>query len=116
MTFTPLALLAQAEQPTTRTVFEWGRAEENADLILPVAVCLVLMLFVRAMYRRDAAELPRALGWLLSAMRTAALLGLLILYLQPQWRTEREEARNSRVMLLVDTSLSMGLIDAEPAD
>jgi hypothetical protein len=36
---------------------------------------------------------------------------LLILYLQPHWRSEREEVRNSRVLLLADTSLSMGLSD-----
>ena len=68
MTFASLALLAQAADGTTRTVLEWGRAEENADLILPIAVCLGVMLFVRAMYRRDAVDLPPVLGWLLTAM------------------------------------------------
>jgi len=54
--------------------------------------------------------------WFLTALRTATFLGLLVLYLQPHWRTEREDVQNSRVLLLVDTSLSMGLIDGDPVD
>ena len=93
----------------SRTTFEWGRIQSNSDWILPIGVCLAIMLFVRYMYRRDAVELPVFLGWLLTALRTAAFLGLLILFLQPHWRSEREMVRNSKAVLLVDTSLSMGL-------
>ncbi|MGA2061538.1 MAG: hypothetical protein ABSG67_13730, partial [Thermoguttaceae bacterium] len=64
------------------------------------------MLFVRYMYRRDAIELPMFLGWILTALRTAAFLGLLIMFLQPHWRLDREILRNSKAVLLVDTSLS----------
>ena len=98
-----------------RTTFEWGRIQSNADWILPVAVCIAILLFVRWLYRRDARELRPLWGWLLTALRTAAFLGLLVVFLQPHWRSEREEVRNSRVLLLADTSLSMGLTDAEPA-
>ena len=94
-----------------RRTFEWGRIQSNADWILPICACVALGLFVRYMYRRDARELSPVMGWLLTALRSAAILGLLILYLQPQWRCEREEVLNSRVLLLVDTSLSMGLTD-----
>ena len=69
------------------------------------------MLFVRQMYRRDARELGTAASWLLTGLRTLAFYGLLVLYLQPQWRTEQEVTRNSRVLVLADTSLSMGLTD-----
>lgn len=98
---------------SVRTTFEWGRIQSNADWILPIGVCVLLMLFVRLMYRRDARELHPAIGWLLTILRSATVLGLLVLYLQPQWRTETEEVRNSRVMLLVDSSLSMGLTDVD---
>ena len=37
--------------------FEWGRIQTNADWILPIAALLAAFVFVRAMYRRDAAEL-----------------------------------------------------------
>ena len=96
-----------------RTTFEWGRIQSNADWILPIAALAAILLFVRYMYRRDAVELKRPWGWILTALRTAAFLGLLVLYLQPHWRSEREEVRNSRALLLVDTSLSMGLSDSE---
>ena len=104
--------LASAEG-ALHSSFEWGRIQTNADWILPIAALLAAFVFVRAMYRRDAAELSPLLSWFLTALRAAAFLGLLIFYLQPQWRTEREIVRNSRVLLLVDTSLSMGLSDAE---
>lgn len=104
-----------AEEGFVRTTFEWGRIQSNADWVLPIAVCVTLMLFVRAMYRRDAVELHPLVGWLLTILRTAAFLALLVLYLEPQWRTEREVVRNSRALLLVDTSLSMGLTDADSA-
>jgi hypothetical protein len=107
MTHALLPLWADAVRPT----FEWGRIQSNADWILPVAVCLAILLFVRWLYRRDADELRPLWRWTLTALRTAAFLGLLILYLQPHWRLEREEVRNSRVLLLADTSLSMGLTD-----
>ena len=111
MTHANLPLWADA----VRTTFEWGRIQSNADWIAPVAVCIAILLFVRWLYRRDAQELRPLWGWLLTALRTAAFLGLLVVFLQPHWRSEREEVRNSRVLLLADTSLSMGLTDAEPA-
>ncbi len=72
------------------------------------AVCAV---YVSA--RRGRVAVVRGLA--LTALRTAAFLGLLILYLQPHWRLEREVMRNSKAILLVDTSLSMGLSDSESA-
>ncbi len=109
MTVTPLL----AARETSRTTFEWGRIQSNADWILPIAAAVLLMLFVRSMYRRDAVELRPWLRWLLTGLRTAVILVLLVLYLQPQWRTQREEVQNSRAILLVDTSLSMGLSDLD---
>jgi hypothetical protein len=103
-----IPLLAEGDLHTT---FEWGRIQSNADWILPVVACVGILLFVRWIYRRDAVELPRLIGWFLTALRTAAFFGLLVLFLQPHWRTEREMVRNSRVLLLVDTSQSMGLAD-----
>ena len=110
MIFGSLLLIAEG---VSRTTFEWGRIQSNSDWILPVGICIAIMLFVRFMYRRDAVELPLLAGWLLTALRTAAFLGLLIIYLQPHWRLEREVVRNSKAILLVDTSLSMGLNDSE---
>ena len=99
-----------------RTTFEWGRIQSNADWILPISVCIAVLLFVRWMYRRDSVELQPIWRWILTALRTAAFLGLLLLYLQPHWRTEREDVLDSRVLVLVDTSLSMGTPDGESED
>jgi len=110
MIFGGLPILADG---VSRTTFEWGRIQSNSDWILPVAAFVTFMLFVRYMYQRDAVELPSLVGWLLTALRTAAFLGLLIMFLQPHLRLEREVVCNSRVVLLVDTSLSMGLSDGE---
>ncbi len=114
MTRFPLMLFA--EEGIVRKTFEWARIQENSDWIAPIAVLLAILLFVRWMYNRDAVELRPWWRWLLTALRTAAFLGLLVLYLQPNWRSEREEVRNSRALLLFDTSLSMSLSDAGPAD
>jgi hypothetical protein len=105
-----LGLLAD-ELVTTR--FEWGRIQSNADWILPIGALLLILIFVRAMYQRDAAELPAWLSWLLTLLRTATFVGLLFLYLQPQWRCSKEIVHNSRVLLLVDTSMSMNRVDGE---
>lgn len=110
---TSLAWLTIAQQGD-RLRFEWGRIQSNSDWILPIAAFLVMASFVRWMYRRDAQELGLLWRWLLTGLRTAVILGLLILYLQPRWRSEHEVVHPSRVVLLVDTSLSMGLADAEP--
>ncbi|MBN1393629.1 MAG: VWA domain-containing protein [Pirellulales bacterium] len=100
-------------ESVTKTTFEWAKIESNSDWILPIVVLLGILLFVRYMYRRDAEELRPWWKWLLTALRTAVFIGLLVLYLQPHWRSEREEVRNSRALLLFDTSLSMGLSDAD---
>jgi len=107
-----LAWLPLAEQ-AGRMRFEWGRIQSNTDWILPIVAFLAIASFVRLMYRRDAVEWGRPWRWLLTVVRTAVMFGLLILYLQPQWRTEHEVVHPSRVVLMVDTSLSMGLADAE---
>ena len=110
----PLSLAAVV----SRVHFEWGRVPADPALVVPfwagVAVLfLVLALIVWSIYRRDWLELPRAWGILLALVRTLVFVGLIVLFLQPQWRTEQEEVRNSRVVVLADTSSSMGLVDAD---
>lgn len=94
-----------------RTFFEWGRIQSNSDWILPVIVMLALVVFATWWYRRDAVELSPLARFTLTTLRLLAFCGLLWIYLEPQWRTERDVVTNSQAMLLVDTSLSMGLPD-----
>lgn len=104
-------LLAQAAPALTRTTFEWGRIQSPTDWIVPLVVCAALLAYVALMYRRDSAELHPAVGILLTVLRMAVFVALLLVYMQPQWRNERDQVFNSRVLLLADTSLSMGLHD-----
>ncbi len=104
------AFLLLADE-TARTVWRWGRVESNADLVLPLAAVAALAFFARAMIRLDGRELSPRVGWLLTGLRVVSILCLLVIFLQPEWRSERERVRNSRVLLLVDTSSSMGLAD-----
>jgi len=105
----------------TRTTFEWGRVETSTDWLLPLGVTALLITFVIYMYRKDSVELRLPIAVLLTTLRITAILGVLLIYLQPQWRNESDHVANSRVVLLMDTSLSMGLQDNDdstpvPAD
>jgi uncharacterized ParB-like nuclease family protein len=104
------ALLAQ-----TRTTYEFARLQaytERWHYLVLAAVCAAVVAFSVWMYRRDSVELRRGAGAVLLALRLAALCGLLLFYLNLEKRTERKVVHNSRVLVLVDTSLSMGLHDA----
>ena len=100
---------------STRTSFELARLQSYTErwhyLVLIVACAMVAALAVW-MVRRDAGDLSRGIRWSLVGLRVIALLGLLAYYLHPELRSERKVVHNSRVLLLVDTSLSMGLHDA----
>ncbi|REK09430.1 MAG: hypothetical protein DWQ37_18505 [Planctomycetota bacterium] len=103
-------LLAQ-----TRTTYELARLQgytERWHYLVLAAVCAAVVAFAVWMYRRDSVELRRGTGALLLGLRLLALGGLLVFYLQPEKRTERKVVHNSRALVLVDTSLSMGLHDA----
>jgi hypothetical protein len=112
---TNIALLAQSPAPApSRVTFELARLESFTHplhWVALVAVVAGLAAYVVTMYRKDSVELHPAVGLLLGGLRILALVGLLAIYLGPQWRSEHDEVRNSRVLLLCDTSLSMGRND-----
>jgi len=95
----------------TRSTFEFGRIQSQVDWLAPLGVFAALCAFAWYMYRRDSVEFSTPWRYLLTSLRIAALVGLLVVYLQPQWRNERKLVQNSRVVIGVDTSLSMGLHD-----
>lgn len=107
---TPVAETAE------RLTFELARLESFAQpwhWAALVGVCALVAVYVIWMYRRDSDELSRPVAWLLTSLRLLAFVALLAVYLHPQWRSERDVVRNSRALLLVDTSLSMGRNDGE---
>lgn len=81
-------------------------------LVLLVVV-VALVTFVGWLYRRDSIELPRGRAFALFSLRLAALAGILFFFFDLERRAERQVIRPSRALLLVDTSLSMGIQDAE---
>lgn len=107
------ATLLFANAAIGRSSFEWGRIQSPADWLPPVAAAALLLAYVVWLYRRDSGELPVPLRALLVTLRLSAFAGLLTIYLQPQWRNEIDQVQNSRVLLLADTSLSMGLHDQD---
>ena len=99
--------------PNETMVFQWGRIQTPADWILPILGLVVCLWLVWRLYRRDSQELGTFWKLLLPTLRTGVMLLLLILYLQPQWRMEREVQQNSQVAIFLDTSLSMGLTNED---
>jgi len=102
-------------ETTTRTSYELARLQTFSErwhyLVLAVG-CLAIAGFAAWMIRRDTVELRWPVAWALAALRITALLGLLAFFLEPEKRTERKVVHNSRVLVALDTSLSMGLHDA----
>ena len=108
--------LLLAADDTLRRTFEFGRIRSNNDWILPVLACVAILLVVRGVYQRDSQKLSPPLRFLLTLLRSIVFFTLLVFYLQPQWRCEREVVRNSQAILLVDTSSSMALNDVATSD
>src|SRR5271165_7659669 len=105
-----LCLLAEA---SIATKFEFGRIQSNEDWWIYGGVLLAILGPLVWIYRRDTGELPWYLRVGLPLLRTLVLIGLLLVYLQPRWRSERIEHLDSRVLMLVDTSLSMARLDPD---
>ncbi len=107
--------LPLAAEGLTRKTFELARIESLGLWVgfAGLAVLAALVAFAIYMYYRDAVELGLGWGTLLAALRIFTFVVLLVYFLQPRWRVERDVVNNSRAVLLVDTSLSMGLADEQ---
>jgi hypothetical protein len=107
-----LPLIAQTS-PAARTTFELGRLLNFGPLqwLLLILVSLAVVTVVVYFYLRDCVELGGAIASVLITLRLTAFAGLLWIYLLPQMRVETDHVTNSRVLVAVDTSLSMGKQD-----
>jgi len=61
------------------------------------------------MIRRDTGELPKPIRWTLGLLRIFAIVCAVVYLLNPGQRSESRLLTNSRLAVLIDTSLSMGL-------
>ncbi len=83
-------------------------------LVLGAIIALVIG-YVAWMYRRDGVELSRTKRLMLTLLRLTAFAGILVFFLQPEKRADRQVTRPSRAIVLVDTSQSMGLSGGDPS-
>ncbi|MEO8494182.1 MAG: vWA domain-containing protein, partial [Planctomycetota bacterium] len=79
-------------------------------MLLLVASAVVIA-FIALTYYFDSVELPSPLRWSLFALRVLAFVGILFYFLDFEKKAERQIIKNSRAMVLIDTSLSMGIQD-----
>ncbi len=106
-----VSLLAVDE--TIREI-EWSLPESGwgwAGLVLGTVLMLV---FVIACYLRDTRDLSRVWTTWLLMLRLVFLAGLLLVFVNPRERESERTFRASRVILLVDTSLSMSFPEEKP--
>jgi hypothetical protein len=108
-------LLANAET-SSRTFYEFAPLLPISvwwHLLLALLCGLVAIAFVVFMNLVDSAELPLPLRIVLTFLRLAAVIAIGYYFLNLEKRSEQRVVRNSRVAVLVDTSLSMGLTDTQ---
>jgi hypothetical protein len=101
---------------------EWNRFWSTLELgregkTIWVCGFVALLLVSFWAYRRDTVEVSRFWRIWLTTLRLSAVLVLLVIALVPQERIARKITQSSRVVFLIDTSLSMTEPEKEsPAD
>ncbi len=110
MAFSPL--LAEA---ATRTFFTLARLQYMTEWwhwLLLAAAALGAAGFIAFVYWMDSGELRSGVAATLLALRVLAFVGLVVFFLEVEKRTERKLVKNSRAVVLVDTSQSMSFKDS----
>lgn len=103
----------------TRTFLEfsrWHQMTQWSHWMLLTVVCIVIVGYVSWLYRRDFVELQPGVAASLLLLRIFAFVGILLVFLGLEQRREKQLTKDSRVVLLFDTSLSMGIHDAPQAN
>lgn len=113
MSYLPTGLLAQTTSTTKYELTRLAAITSFWHFLALVGVCLAVLVFVIWMYVRDSRELPVGVAITLTGLRLFAFAALLFTFLGLERRTEREVVQNSRVVVLVDASQSMGLTDTD---
>lgn len=117
MTVRVIPLLAQAAdlaEPVRRSYRLARLALHEGQAWFPLAVALVVvavMVYVWVVARRDCADRPAGMAAVLFLLRAIALTGLLVFFLDPERRDVYRSIRPSQVLMLIDSSQSMGLPD-----
>jgi hypothetical protein len=113
------ALCPVLAESSANIYYQFARLQSLSEWwhwLLLIAACLGVAAYVAWMYRKDSVELPRGLAVLLFTLRLLAFLGVLFFFFNLEKRAERKIVKNSRAVLLVDTSQSMGLRDSDSSN
>ncbi|MFN0016889.1 MAG: hypothetical protein ACKVP0_01450 [Pirellulaceae bacterium] len=112
----PHLLLAQATTGESGVYYQLARIHSLTEwwhwLVLGL-LCLLIGGYVIFMYVKDSVELPAAFAIVLILLRVLAFAGILFFFFNLEKRAERKLVKNSRAVLMVDTSQSMALRDGE---
>ncbi|MDX1944015.1 MAG: vWA domain-containing protein [Pirellulaceae bacterium] len=106
-------LFAQASAGTYYQLARIQSLTEWWHWLLLLVVCAGIAAYVVWMYLKDSVELPAGLAVLLLGLRLIAFFGILFYFFNLEKRAERKLVKNSRAVILVDTSQSMGLRDTD---
>lgn len=109
----PAALLASAE--VRRELGDWRWTSLPAPWLLALLV-LAVLLGARALYARERGRSGPKARLLLACLRTAALVGLVLLLAGPYREEISTAEERSHLVVLIDTSASMQNEDAYPLD
>ncbi len=101
-----------AVEPGEELKFELGNFPSGGLGMLVLMGCALAVLFVALLYRRDGRNLTRMQRIVLGALRSLAVLAVILLLLEPNLVAVRHETRPGHTILLVDTSQSMTHQDA----
>lgn len=106
MSWQPICLLAQSGQQSFEAI-EFSLPDSAVGMLLLMAGLLVLFGFTMRTSLRDSRFLNR--GWRVALLlpRLAVLILLVVILINPSRRTQTSRTEQSRVGILVDTSLSM---------
>ena len=97
-----------------RNYLEFSRWHEMSQWwhwLLLVAIGVAILGYVVWLYRRDGRELRAGVAASLLLLRVIAFAGVMLAFLGLERRGETQLSKDSRVVLLFDTSLSMGIHD-----
>lgn len=96
-----------------QSTFEFGRLVNFAawEWLLLIAAIVAVISVVIYFYLRDTIEIGRGKAIFFIMLRVIVYGGLLWVFLQPQNRRTHEEVVKSKVIVLIDTSLSMAKKD-----
>lgn len=122
MSFAVPLLIAQvsgnpdgAETLRELVTYEWSRESQFDDprqlWLLVAALAVFALCYVFWFYRRERDALRPLQRLVMPVLRLVAIAGAIVFFLGPERRIDQQDSRDSRVVILVDTSQSMSVED-----